>query len=245
MLRLAAALAPLGLAAAQTPGQINAVCHFQPTTQEVRASRSSVQLATAAVDGPSTRNINARAQVEGSGLSSGVMYLTYTPGVGTETEVETSGMTEGLHGIHIHDWGDLSNTETGTSTGPHYNPLDEIHGCYPTERKVGDMGNVIVNATGDGYYAERSNELIFLDGSISVIGRATILHALEDNCVREEGPGGDLSAGARIGFCVIGYEQEEDEDRAAHRAYIREQYAKAKLARGEQPEQEKKKLLPL
>ena len=200
--------------------------------------------------------------MEGSGLSSGVMYLTYTPGVGTETEVrrrsapapaplsscgqvETSGMTEGLHGIHIHDWGDLSNTETGTSTGPHYNPLDEIHGCYPTERKVGDMGNVIVNATGDGYYAERSNELIFLDGSISVIGRATILHALEDNCVREEGPGGDLSAGARIGFCVIGYEQEEDEDRAAHRAYIREQYAKAKLARGEQPEQEKKKLLPL
>ena len=43
-LRLAAALAPLGLAAAQTPGQINAVCHFQPTTQEVRVS-SSVQLA--------------------------------------------------------------------------------------------------------------------------------------------------------------------------------------------------------
>ena len=34
----------LGLAAAQTPGQIYAVCHFQPTTQEVRVS-SSVQLA--------------------------------------------------------------------------------------------------------------------------------------------------------------------------------------------------------
>ena len=45
MLRLAAALAPLApLAAAQTPGQIYAVCHFQPTTQEVRVS-SSVQLA--------------------------------------------------------------------------------------------------------------------------------------------------------------------------------------------------------
>ena len=45
MLRLVAALAPgLGLAAAQTPGQIYAVCHFQPTTQEVRVS-SSVQLA--------------------------------------------------------------------------------------------------------------------------------------------------------------------------------------------------------
>ena len=46
MALFAAALAPLGLglAAAQTPGQIYAVCHFQPTTQEVRVS-SSVQLA--------------------------------------------------------------------------------------------------------------------------------------------------------------------------------------------------------
>ena len=104
-----------------------------------------------------------------------------------------------------------------------YNPLEEIHGCYPTERKVGDMGNVFVNETGHGVYAERSNELIFLDGSISVIGRAAIVHALEDNCVREEGPGGDLSAGARIGMCVIGYEQESDE-RTAKRKAIRDEY---------------------
>jgi hypothetical protein len=31
--------------------------------------------------------------------------------------------------------------------------------------------------------------------------------------VREEGPGGDLSAGARIAFCVIGHAKEEDSAR--------------------------------
>jgi hypothetical protein len=64
-----------------------------------------------------------------------------------------------------------------------------------------------------------------LQGAISVIGRAAIVHALEDNCVREEGPGGDLSAGARIGFCVIGFaQQEESAEITSRRAHIREQY---------------------
>ena len=91
------------------------------------------------------------------------------------------------------------------------------------------MGNVIVNASGHGFYAETANELVYLDGDISVIGRGAILHALEDNCVREEGPGGDLSAGARIGYCVIGYSSSrQSAERIAHRAWIREQFSLAR-----------------
>jgi Cu-Zn family superoxide dismutase len=118
------------------------------------------------------------------------MYVTYTPGVGTTTDVETHGMTPGPHGLHIHEFGDLSNDVTGASTGGHYNPLDEIHGCYPTPvgelpaeaRAVGDRGNVLVGDNGTGFYSERTNELVFLDGALSIIGRAAIVHALEDNC---------------------------------------------------------------
>lgn len=82
----------------QAPGKIEATCHFNATTQDV----------------------------EGGGISSGTMYITYIPGLGATTDVITEGMTPGLHGIHIHDFGDLSDTVAGTSTGPHYNPLDEI-----------------------------------------------------------------------------------------------------------------------
>ena len=87
-----------GAAGQQAPGKIEATCHFNATTQDV----------------------------EGGGISSGTMYITYVPGVGATTDVITEGMTPGLHGIHIHDFGDLSDTVAGTSTGPHYNPLDEI-----------------------------------------------------------------------------------------------------------------------
>ena len=101
MLLRAATLVGMCAAGAEgqvAPGKIEATCHFNATTQVV----------------------------EGGGISSGTMYITYVPGVGATTDVITEGMTPGLHGIHIHDFGDLSNTETGTSTGPHYNPLDEI-----------------------------------------------------------------------------------------------------------------------
>lgn len=101
MLLRAATLVGMCVAGAEgqvAPGKIEATCHFNATTQVV----------------------------EGGGISSGTMYITYVPGVGATTDVITTGMTPGLHGIHIHDFGDLSNTETGTSTGPHYNPLDEI-----------------------------------------------------------------------------------------------------------------------
>jgi Cu/Zn superoxide dismutase len=161
MFALAATLPLMRLAQVVLPGTLEAVCHFQPTTQ----------------------------QVPGSGLDprDSVMYITSVPGQAAKIEVQTMGQTPGLHGIHIHDYGDLSDTVAGTSTGPHYNPLEEIHGCYPTPpgeipseaRKVGDMGNVIVNEGRVGFYTEEANELIFLDGAISVMGRGTIIHALE------------------------------------------------------------------
>jgi Cu-Zn family superoxide dismutase len=105
MMRIAAVAALFaGAMGQEAPGKIEATCEFTATSQTV----------------------------EGGGITSGTMYITYVPGVGATTDVMTTGMTPGLHGIHIHDFGDLSDTVAGTSTGPHYNPLDEIHGCYPT-----------------------------------------------------------------------------------------------------------------
>jgi hypothetical protein len=68
---------------------------------------------------------------------------------------------------------------------------------------VGDLGNMVVDADGNGYYSERGNTQLKLDGPYSVLGRGLVVHALEDNCVAVEGAAGDLSAGARVGFCEI------------------------------------------
>ena len=157
-------------------GALHAVCDVVPTTQTVH----------------------------GSGLTEGKMYLTYTPGHGTDIEITASGMSPGLHGVHLHESGDMSDAVAGTSMGPHYNPHGAPHGCVgDAERKVGDIGNMFVDAQGNGYYSEIGNTNLMLDGEFSVIGRGLVVHALEDNCVAVEGAAGDLSAGARVGFCQI------------------------------------------
>ena len=188
------------------PGALYAVCHLRPTFQSV----------------------------VGSGLDddgSAVMYITSTVDEGTAVEIVAHGLNSSWpHGVHIHTLGNLGDIVAGTSTGAHYNPQSAMHGCARAgqsgesgERKVGDLGNMLVDARGNGYYAEAGNMLLSLDGPSSVIGRSLVLHALPDNCVAEEGTAGDLSAGARIGVCTIGVDAQSAE-RTEHRQRIRQEY---------------------
>ena len=51
------------------------------------------------------------------------------------------GLKDGLHGIHIHEFGNLTNG--CTTAGGHYNPFKKNHGGIDTnQRHVGDLGNI-------------------------------------------------------------------------------------------------------
>ena len=80
----------------------------------------------------------------------------------------------GLHGFHIHEFGDLS--KGCDSAGPHFNPFKKKHGGPGnTERHVGDMGNVeSKNDIGPTLF-KMSDELIRLDnGEGGVVGRSVV-----------------------------------------------------------------------
>ena len=74
MMRIAAVAALFaGAMGQEAPGKIEATCEFTATSQTV----------------------------EGGGITSGTMYITYVPGVGATTDVMTTGMTPGLPGIRL------------------------------------------------------------------------------------------------------------------------------------------------
>uniref|UniRef100_D3TRM9 Superoxide dismutase [Cu-Zn] n=1 Tax=Glossina morsitans morsitans TaxID=37546 RepID=D3TRM9_GLOMM len=117
---------------------------------------------------------------------------------------EINGLSKGLHGFHVHEFGD--NTNGCTSAGAHFNPCNKEHGA-PTdnERHIGDLGNVESNGSGPTK-VNISDSLISLFGEHSILGRTLVVHADQDDL----GKGGhELSkstgnAGARIGCGVIG-----------------------------------------
>ena len=119
--------------------------------------------------------------------------------VGDETRVTgvISGLTEGLHGFHVHEFGNL---EYGCdSTGGHYNPTDDDHGSPDMDmRHIGDLGNIEAESIGVAIIDQTVTNLP-LSGPYSIIGRAVVVHADEDDFMGESG-----NAGPRVACGVIG-----------------------------------------
>lgn len=104
----------------------------------------------------------------------------------------------GAHGFHIHEFGDCSSPD-GLSAGGHFNPEKASHGLPDSVSArahaalhIGDLGNLHVNARGDGRMT-RTYPHLSLRGPNSILGRGVILHADRDDGGQPAG-----NAGARI-----------------------------------------------
>jgi superoxide dismutase, Cu-Zn family len=141
-----------------------------------------------------TKAIAVMLPTEGSKVS-GILTLTAENGT-VHIKGKVGGLTPGLHGFHIHEFGDVSSPD-GASAGGHYNPDGHMHGGpEDKERHVGDLGNI--KAGDDGVanvdVEARGAKLHF------IIGRSLVVHAKEDDLKSQ--PSGD--AGGRVAVGVIG-----------------------------------------
>ncbi|KAI8336251.1 CuZnSOD [Chlamydoabsidia padenii] len=124
----------------------------------------------------------------------------------TAIDANISGLTEGKHGFHVHEFGDTTNG--CISAGNHFNPFDKPHGAPEDEiRHLGDLGNVIAGADGKATLKVTDNH-IKLMGPHSVIGRTVVVHADEDDLGKTShelskatGNSGDRLACGVIGVC--------------------------------------------
>lgn len=146
------------------------------------------------------RAVAVLVPTEGSDVS-GTIYFTQRRG-----EVEVTGHIRGLepgkHGFHVHQYGDLTNLETGASAGGHFNPTGMPHGRPDEEeRHVGDLGNIEADQNGMAN-VNISDPMLRLNGPQSILGRAIVVHAKADEFTQPSGDAGD-----RVALGVIGVAQ--------------------------------------
>ncbi|KAF8645187.1 hypothetical protein AX16_008014 [Volvariella volvacea WC 439] len=156
---------------------------------------------------PAPADLITRAVVTLSGDSSVTGTVNFTQ-ENYGGPVTVSGLVQGLdpssqRGFHVHAFGDL--VGGCASAGPHFNPFNRTHGDrLSSTRHVGDLGNVFSDENGiatftfDDYY-------ISLNGPLSIIGRAVVIHAATDDLGHGEGDSlATGNAGARSACGVIG-----------------------------------------
>ena len=115
---------------------------------------------------------------------------------GVRVSGDLTGLSQGKHGFHIHQYGDCSAAD-GTSAGGHYNPAGNDHAARTDSvRHMGDMGNIEAGGNGNA-------TVNYVDSVINlhdIIGRAVVIHGGQDDFTSQ--PSG--AAGPRMACGVIG-----------------------------------------
>ncbi|VDK49218.1 unnamed protein product [Anisakis simplex] len=143
-------------------------------------------------------------------------FLKGKEGEPTTVKGKITGLSPGLHGFHVHQYGDTTNG--CISAGPHFNPFNKTHAGPEVEdatRHVGDLGNVKADANGvaefeivDKLVQAISLSIWQIHGANSVIGRSLVVHVGEDDLGKGTGDKKEESlktgnAGARAACGVI------------------------------------------
>ena len=157
------------------------------------AQQSSVET----MEGTATRAVAVLRPTAGSTVSGTITFTKVQDGIKVVADID--GLKPGVHGFHVHEFGDLTAAD-GTSAGGHFNPHNTAHGAPSDQlRHVGDLGNVVADEHGHAHY-EWTDSMIKFSGIDSIIGRSVVVHAGADDLHSQ--PTGN--AGARVAAGVIG-----------------------------------------
>ena len=149
----------------------------QPTTAAAVTEPAMTEPAMPAPAGPAP----VSATLQGADPKvGGTVTFSADPAGGVKIVADVHGVPAGKHGFHLHENG-VCTPPDFKSAGGHYNPGAAPHAMPPTDpRHAGDFGNITVGPDGNGHMEMTTNALA-LEGATSVVARAVVLHAGEDD----------------------------------------------------------------
>lgn len=170
----------------------------QPNADKQRDGRATdTRLDVSAPPAPSSaagseeRVPGATATLESrSGSSAGGQLALTQEEAGVRIRGAVNGLKGGAnHGFHVHETGDCSAPDA-RSAGQHFNPMNQPHG-HPSgaRRHAGDLFNLSADASGIATVDLVATDLTIAPGERSVVGRALVVHAAEDDYSSQ--PAGD------------------------------------------------------
>ncbi len=152
-------------------------------------------------DTSETKELTLQIEPRSGSNVSGTITFVQENGEVTMT-AEVSGLSEGMHGIHIHEKADCS-AEDGSSAGGHWNPTFEDHGEWGDSNGYhrGDIGNFDVNSEGTGSITFTTDKWCIgcEDEKMNILGKSVIVHDGADDFTSQ--PSGN--AGSRVGCAEI------------------------------------------
>ena len=145
----------------------------------------------------------ALAPTKGSQVTGTVKFV--QKGDKVVVDARITGLSQGLHGFHVHEKGDCTAADAA-SAGGHFNPRKAPHaGPDIPERHAGDLGNLTADAGGVAVYHAEVAGISVGTAIDSIVGRAVIVHANADDLRTQ--PSGN--AGARLACGLISKGQDE------------------------------------
>jgi Cu-Zn family superoxide dismutase len=144
----------------------------------------------------------AEVKIQGQSISGTIIFSQASEDDEVAIFGTIEGLDDGLHGFHIHAFGNLSNN--CAAAGGHFNPFNSTHGSPDVAvRHVGDLGNILAEHGKAEVHIR--DKIVTLYGENSILDRAVVLHSEEDD-LGLGGDDGSLStgnAGARLGCGLI------------------------------------------